>query len=389
MTRPELDTRPFAAIPRDLVARMRPWVGAAADDLLADLVTEPDEADAVQLRTGIVEGLKHFYDLLEDPARAWPRIAELYREVGREMAIRGRDLEEMHRAMRRAARATWRTLTALAETLEVDRRTLGLIADAQFAYMDAVAAEVGHGYETEAAGSEEAVHRHRVRLLRTLLGDGDAAEVAAAAKDAGWPVPRTVAAVALHPREDAGVRPPALPREVLVDFARAEPCLLLPDPEGPGRDRLLESLLREWTVVVGPTVPVGRAAESLRWAREALALARRGRIGDEEVIRTMDHVPTLVIFMAEDLIEHAADSRLAPLRGLSPVQADRLAETLLSLLENNFNATEAGNRLHVHPQTVRYRLRHLEELFGDDLQDPRRCLELEMILRARREVPAG
>jgi hypothetical protein len=41
-------------------------------------------------------------------------------------------------------------------------------------------------------------------------------------------------------------------------------------------------------------------------------------------------------------------------------------------------------RLHVHPQTVRYRLRQLEELFGDQLLDPDLRFDLEIVLRARR-----
>jgi DNA-binding PucR family transcriptional regulator len=39
-------------------------------------------------------------------------------------------------------------------------------------------------------------------------------------------------------------------------------------------------------------------------------------------------------------------------------------------------------RLHIHPQTVRYRLRQLEKLFGDALHDPETRLDLILALRA-------
>jgi len=39
--------------------------------------------------------------------------------------------------------------------------------------------------------------------------------------------------------------------------------------------------------------------------------------------------------------------------------------------------------VHVYPQTVRYRLRQVEDLFGDQLRDPGRRFELEIALRAR------
>ncbi|WP_262402077.1 PucR family transcriptional regulator, partial [Actinomadura sp. CNU-125] len=128
-------------------------------------------------------------------------------------------------------------------------------------------------------------------------------------------------------------------------------------------------------------------ARSLRWARETLALAGRGGIPATGAIRSAEHVPALVISRAGELIDDAAATRLAPLRPLPPARRERLAETLLALLEHNFNAADAGRRLRVHPQTVRYRLRHLQHLFGDDLRDPRRCLELELILRRTLSTP--
>jgi DNA-binding PucR family transcriptional regulator len=39
--------------------------------------------------------------------------------------------------------------------------------------------------------------------------------------------------------------------------------------------------------------------------------------------------------------------------------------------------------LHVHPQTVRYRLRKLRDLFGEALDDPEARFELETAVRVR------
>jgi len=58
-------------------------------------------------------------------------------------------------------------------------------------------------------------------------------------------------------------------------------------------------------------------------------------------------------------------------------------QTLLAWLQHGCNANEVALRLHVHPQTVRYRLRQVEDLFGDQLRDPDRRFELEIALRAR------
>jgi len=43
-----------------------------------------------------------------------------------------------------------------------------------------------------------------------------------------------------------------------------------------------------------------------------------------------------------------------------------------------------AEQLHVHPQTVRYRLARLRELFGTRLDDPDGRFELELALRARK-----
>jgi DNA-binding PucR family transcriptional regulator len=42
----------------------------------------------------------------------------------------------------------------------------------------------------------------------------------------------------------------------------------------------------------------------------------------------------------------------------------------------------AADALHIHPQTVRYRLAGLREAFGDDLDDPAARLEVAVALRA-------
>ena len=75
--------------------------------------------------------------------------------------------------------------------------------------------------------------------------------------------------------------------------------------------------------------------------------------------------------------------RLAPLARLRPGQRDRIAETLLAWLQLGENVTEVAQRIHVHPQTVRYRMRQIQDLFGDQLHDPDRRFELQLALRIR------
>ncbi|MFB4305455.1 helix-turn-helix domain-containing protein [Actinomadura sp. GTD37] len=388
--RTALDVRAFEEVPAWVARRLRPHVDRAADELLNELRrADPQigEEEAGRARAGVAAGIRHFCDLVEDPGAGWERVSAFYLRVGRHLARDGRDPVETHQALRRSACVAWRTLGAVSGDL--DHAALSLVVDAQFCYMDAVAEVIAAGYAAAVAertrrGPAPAVHRRRAMLLHMLLAEppADPARLAALSAEARWPLPAAVAVAAVR-RRRAGAVPCELPADLLADFGAPEPLMVIPDPAGTSRAPLPAALLRDWVVAAGPAVPVARAADSLRWARETLLLAARGVIPDGGLIRSAEHVPALVISRAGELIDDAAATRLAPLKAVSPARRERLAETLLALLEHNFNAADASRRLRVHPQTVRYRLRHLQDLFGDELRDPRRCLEMELILHAQ------
>jgi len=66
------------------------------------------------------------------------------------------------------------------------------------------------------------------------------------------------------------------------------------------------------------------------------------------------------------------------------VQRQRLAETFSAWLETRGTAPEMAERLKVHPQTVRYRMRNLERTLGGQLRDPDARFAIELVLRAAR-----
>ena len=65
----------------------------------------------------------------------------------------------------------------------------------------------------------------------------------------------------------------------------------------------------------------------------------------------------------------------------------RLAETLRAWLDRPGQVQAVAAALDVHPQTVRYRLRQLRELFGSSLEDPDARFELALALRAAEGHP--
>ena len=122
----------------------------------------------------------------------------------------------------------------------------------------------------------------------------------------------------------------------------------------------------------------GEAARSFRLAAAALALAR-----DEPVV--VDEHRVELLWRAEPaLVAELAAERLAPLTGETAGSRTRLSATLLAWLRHDGAVVAAAEELGVHPQTVRYRLGRLRELFGHALDEPDARFELELVLRATR-----
>jgi DNA-binding PucR family transcriptional regulator len=61
-----------------------------------------------------------------------------------------------------------------------------------------------------------------------------------------------------------------------------------------------------------------------------------------------------------------------------------MEETALAFVQHGGNAAAMARSLHLHPQTIRYRLTRLRELLGDQLEDPDSRFELELALRSAR-----
>ena len=392
---------------------MLPELDSLAEDMTAAILREvptcgpPDDSPAglcqQEKYTRVVhrvarDTVHQFAARIADPASPPEPTARMFRDIGRVAAAEGRGLDPLHAALRVGARVTWQRLREKARQDGGDADVFARIGEAIFRYLDELAAACSAGYAEARAEFTGDAERLRRRLLDLLVSDppGPPEAIASVARAVDWRLPRRVAVVALADR--AGSGPPPLPADVLVGLTRREPCLLVPDPDGPGRLRLLEAGLRDWRpagapedgaapaclAAVGPAVPLACASGSLRWARQALALAQRGLArGADGIVRCDDHLATLVLLADTELAGVLSGQALAPLRRLRPEQADRLADTLLAWLESADNAGTAARRLHVHPQTVRYRLRQITELFGDRLSDPDARFTLQVALRVR------
>ncbi|HYZ80384.1 MAG TPA: helix-turn-helix domain-containing protein, partial [Solirubrobacteraceae bacterium] len=130
-------------------------------------------------------------------------------------------------------------------------------------------------------------------------------------------------------------------------------------------------------VAVGPTVAVADAARSLRWARLALDVAPAGA----GTLRAADHLADLILLQDSELAALLVRARLAPLNALAPGERERLTATLAAWLAHQRHTPAIADELHVHPQTVRYRMAKLRRLLGDALDTAEGRFQLGLALR--------
>jgi hypothetical protein len=331
---------------------------------------------------GVGQALSTFVDLIIDPQAPHDHRDEVCRKLGEYEAAEGRSLDSLQAAYRIGAHVAWRRAVELGAKHSISSKVMSQLADAVFGYIDDLASLSTDGYLRAKSRSSASQDEWRQRMLRLILEQpavprraiGDLADLV------GWTLPQQVRMVAIQPPVPASL---ALPSDALADLKAADPHLLLPgDVEGQQRTAL-EACLAGRPAAVGIKVPLAEAADSLRWARQALALSRSGAIAAGKLIFCDDHLLTLWLSEGR-LLALLARQQFALLGGLSERQQQRLTDTLDVWLETGGKAAEVAERLKVHPQTVRYRMRILERVLGGQLNDPDSRFAMEVVLRARR-----
>ncbi|MFF7446491.1 MULTISPECIES: helix-turn-helix domain-containing protein [unclassified Streptomyces] len=386
------DGRGTAPVPPELAELLRARLKSVADEVeeevrrqVPEYARPADETERKWLREGVVQALTLFVDHIADPCDDGESIAATYYELGRGTAVEGRALDPLQSALRIGGMHAWRLMGRTAEDLGLDSTVVAALGELAFRTVHEVAEASAAGYAAGQLRSTDELERRRKRLLNLLLGPGPVALEAVndLAHRARWPVPRQIAVVALAAASPDQCDAPAM-AGALSDMESRPPRIVVPDPDGSGRwaGRGFALALRGRPAAVGPTVPVTEGARSLRWATRALGLMGRGVLPRHGVVRCSDHLATLLLHSDEPLLDTLRAHALAPLDTVLPGQRARLAETLLAWLLGGSNVPDVAARLHIHPQTVRYRLRQLEKLFGDALHDPETRLDLILALRA-------
>ena len=373
-------------LPADAVEQMRSELPRVAEHVVAAIIHEvPSYTDAFSgsmgetIRNAVQLALGGFLSLASGKRGAEvstptaPAVEGSY-QLGRGEARSGRSTDALLAAFRIGARVSWREMSTTAVRNGLPAGVMADFAELVFAYIDELSAAAVAGHTDELATTGRVRQRLLERVAHHLLAGSPVEQVVDAAERAGWEPPRTLTAVivpeaqvrpvlsALAPGTLQAADPPELDEAVL---------LLVPDADAHRRPALLRTLA-DRSSLAGPARP---------WleARASYDRALRARAAGIE-LDTEANLVALVLDADPAARDDLRAQLLEPLAGLRPATAEKLIDTLRSWLLHQGRREDIAEQLFVHPQTVRYRMGQLRELYGERLDDPETVLALTVAL---------
>lgn len=366
---------------RDIAARLTEGETALVDTFLATISREiPAYAtlDAPQLqevRSIIVWTLRRVLELWAEDGVLTDDDIRLFRGVGAVRARDGRPLSAVLRAYRVAASVF---LERVSERFrdDVSVEDVTSLVRVWFAVLDELSEAIYDGYEstgrTLGADRENSL---RELLVDLLLGrQSHAGTLAARLRELDAQLPATFDLVVVRPSAalDAGA-------------AAAVVAALAPPQDGP-QVTAIDTVVDGLGVVLLP--PTDRAALAEVLARHDLRAAHHGCVSSRTAPRSHRLAVNGVIGAPEfawarrmltdgDLevvalaTGHAdADPARAATAVMGRLAADAASRRTLDTVLRAGGAAQAAALLHLHPQTVRYRLRRIASATGRDPRDP-------------------
>jgi len=389
-----VDSEPWRGLPASVADLIEPELEAVTGEILASIgrqvpeYSRPLEGDFGHgVRTGVGEALNQFVALIRDPDAGREPGRDVYVALGRGELRQGRTLDSLQAAYRVGARVAWRRIAAAGTRAKLDPETLSLLAEAIFAYIDELSADSVEGYAEAQAEIEDRRRRRRDELVELLLREppADESSIQAACEAAGWKPPRGIGAVACT-ADDLEHLARRLPRDALAAQVDEIGCLLVPDPAGPGQAAALTRAVGKRVAALGPAGPPPELPASWGLARSALQAIAASALPGTGLLRVEDHLAQLLLHEAGALTGRLRARTLSAFDPLTSKARARMEETALAYLRHRGNAVEMASALHLHPQTIRYRIARLRDLLGERLDDPDARFELEIALRS---LPPG
>lgn len=367
----------------------------AMTDRLVDLIKSTDEEyvglDVSDLRRKVAENL---HASLSDLANGRPVSTESARETALRRADQGVPLASVLHAFRLGFRVMWEAMVERAPSHSPEGlRDLVGAASTVWAVVDTHSEVVTAAYREALTDLARRDEQRRTLMLDVLLEGrpGGRSLLDGSLRALGLPDHGPYAVVSAE-----AVGPVAEP------LPHAEQVLRRSGVQSAWRLRAGEQV---GLVALGADQPLSRVVELLcplatgrvglspaygdpvdaSWALSMATTARRSLAPGTVGVATLDERPLAALVAGSpEIAVRVARLVLGGLVEVEPEERRALLSTLGAWLEAGGDATEAGRRLYCHRNTVRNRLRRLEQLTGRLLREPRGAAELFVAAEAYR-----
>ena len=339
------------------------------------------------IETAVATALTGFLESLAGAEPSADRVQQVldaaYR-LGEGEARSGRSMDALAAAYRIGTHRAWDILSEMAVEAGLPAVDVARFAGLVFDYLDQLSAVSVAGHAGQLSQDDRLRARHRTAVAHALLAGQPEDQIRDIADRADWPVPDQLIAVVVPqstaPTVRAQLDPDTLELDAditaLSDWPHHVVLLVPGGPVGAGdpttRLAVLDALAQT-DAVVGPARPWTEARSSLERAVRVLRLraaASEEGSAPSGAIDTERHLADVVLMADEVARADLRERVLRPLADLRPSASEKLTDTLRAWLLHQGRRDEIATALFIHPQTVRYRLGQLRDLYGERLDDP-------------------
>jgi hypothetical protein len=312
--------------------------------------------------------------------------------VGRERAEQGLTVDAVLHAYRISIGAVWSRFGELARERGADVSSVLAFSETLWLWADAVMDVVASAHrEVELELAREEQQRRDAFVLALLTGTIDAAELRRECATYGLDPEREYVAFrarAAAPRNgdgsDAGGAEGggrSLPHRIALALAGDDGLVTALDHDLVGIAARAPVSMPGVATGLGPPARLNNVPNAFALASRALQTALAFR---EEGTRSLADLSIRPAILADEALGDAFEARyLEPLSELGRLGAE-LHTTLRTWFDEGMRVEDAARTLHVHPNTLRHRLRRFEEATGANLRRPTDLVELWWALERRR-----
>jgi hypothetical protein len=373
-----------------MLERTEEFAAGVAARIIALVPAYAERVSPADLHRSVVEHFRVIFDGLLDPALDGNAPADL---AGRARAAEGVPMSAVFEAYQISLAYIWEHLAEAAERDEVAPRVALRAASALWRRLSGFTDVMSDSYRTELAARIRSEEQRRSALIQALL-EGHLSEPQVWEAADALRLPHQGPYVVIAARV-AGAGEHGLTRGMEEGLQRqsiTSAWRLLHDVEiglaslprpADQLDVLIDALAADSVGRVG----ISPLFDDLTGTSQALRLARvalRGAAGPGKVVVFGRDSLSVAAASAPDVMARLSRAILSGLDNMPAEDRAILLDTFGAWLDHGGSADEAARTLYVHPNTVRYRLRRLEERTGRTLSDPRHVAELSLAFEVDR-----